>query len=57
MNVFKRLWNWLTLHPVLGNLTLEEYEEWEFLGQVMDWRCLRPDEKARYRELNKKRGI
>lgn len=43
--------------PILGGLTQEEYEEWEFLGECMDWRVLRDWEQERYDELNKKRGI
>lgn len=38
-----------------GNLTQDEYEEYEFLGESMEWRRLMRDEQERYDYLNNKR--
>lgn len=43
--------------PVLGNLTEEEYEEYDRIGTAMDCRRLTRREEIRFAELHYKRGI
>ena len=50
-------WRGLWLHPTYGELTEDEYEEYEFLGACMEWRILTKVEEERYNELHNKRGL
>jgi hypothetical protein len=50
-------WASLWLHPVYGKLDQDEYEEYEFLGECMEWRRLTKVEEERFNELHNKRGL
>lgn len=41
--------------PYLGGLTYDEFEEYEALGEAMEWRRLDVDERGRFQELQQKK--
>ena len=50
-------WRGLWLDPIRGELSEDEYEEYEFLGQCNEWRVLTKVEEERFNELHNKRGL
>ena len=55
MNLLQRLLRWALGMGPYGSLTEDEIEEYEYLGECMDWRVLSAEEKARYEQLHAKR--
>lgn len=55
MNLLHRLFRWALGMEAYGSLTGAEIEEYEYLGECMDWRVLSAEEKARYEQLHAKR--
>lgn len=55
--MIKEFLNWLLgTTDDCGDLTQAEYDEYEFLGEAMEWRRLSPAEQERFNELHAKRG-
>jgi hypothetical protein len=46
---------WRAEEESTHGLTWDEFEEYEFLSESMNWRGLTPEEKERFNELHNKR--
>lgn len=51
----KWAWRYLFGDGDLAGLTPEEFEEYEFLGALLEWRDHNPEQEARFAQLSKKR--
>ena len=55
MNIILKAWRWMFGDVELLGLTPEEYEEYEFLGALLEWRDHDHEQAARFADLSKRR--